>query len=85
MKMQCPQCNFNGEFKKAKVPFFIFNLLDSDIAAYRAKRTFVCPHCRCKVERTDITTEKTLSISKAIFLIVIVLLICGMVILLQNH
>ena len=29
MKMRCPQCDFNGEFKNAQVPFLIFSLLES--------------------------------------------------------
>ena len=56
--MKCPQCSFEGEFRKDKVPFFTFSLLDSHIGTYRARKTGVCPKCGCEVMRTDLAIKE---------------------------
>lgn len=45
MKLQCPYCDFVGDFQKAEVPFFVFSLLDLRREKSRAKRTHICPEC----------------------------------------
>lgn len=43
--MRCPTCGFEGEFNKARPPFFVFDVDHSLSERDRAKRSSVCPHC----------------------------------------
>ncbi len=69
MKMTCPQCGYHGEFKKGRVPFFVFSLIDAHFASKRASKTFVCPECGCEVCRKDIPVEMS-SWSVVLYLII---------------
>jgi predicted RNA-binding Zn-ribbon protein involved in translation (DUF1610 family) len=79
MQMKCPQCGFEGEFKKGRVPFFIFSLIDAHIAANRAKKTFVCPECKTEIIRTDVNRDidrkRSQKAIAALFVLVVVVLI----------
>jgi predicted RNA-binding Zn-ribbon protein involved in translation (DUF1610 family) len=72
MEMKCPQCDFDGEFKKGETPFFVFGLIDSYIAAKKAKNTFICPKCGCEVRIKRPTPTSTFD---TILCIIIALLI----------
>lgn len=80
--MKCPQCNFDGEFKKGKVPFFTFGILNSYIASYQAKKTFFCPKCKCEIKRADIKIKEPLS--RVIIYISIALLILAVMIIIPH-
>ena len=49
MKLKCPYCKYEGEFKKGKVPFLVFSLLDSHMEYTKAKRNCVCPKCSTEI------------------------------------
>ena len=82
MKIKCSHCNFDGEFKKGKVPFFTFSLLDSHIASYRAKKTFVCPECHTEIKLNNIKIKEPLS--RVILYIIIALLILAGIIIMSH-
>lgn len=70
MKMKCPQCEYDGEFKKARVPFFY---LFSIIGTYRAAKTLVCPKCRTEIKRSDAVVN--VPTSSAVVWILVTLLV----------
>jgi hypothetical protein len=49
MKFRCPQCSYEGEFKKGKVPFLVLGLLDVSRERAKAKRRHVCPKCGTEI------------------------------------
>jgi hypothetical protein len=49
MKLKCPYCDYDGEFKTGKPPFFVFSLLDSHMEYRKAKRKCVCPECGTEI------------------------------------
>ncbi len=60
MKRKCPQCCFDEEFKKGKVPFFFtFSLLDSHVTSYQVKKNIFCPKYHSKIKLTNYKNKRT--------------------------
>lgn len=49
MKFKCPNCQYEGEFQKGKVPFFIFDIYYAILEYTRTKRKYVCPECKTEI------------------------------------
>jgi hypothetical protein len=80
MEMKCPQCDYDGEFKKGETPFFVFGLIDSYIASKKAKNTFVCPKCGCEVR---LKRPMPMSLFEIIVYLIIGLLMVGTLVILS--
>ncbi len=49
MQIDCPVCEFDGEFDDGKLPFFVFSLLDTERERNKSERTYTCPECKTQI------------------------------------
>jgi len=58
MKFKCPYCNFEGEFEKGKLSFWIDSLLFKYKEQERNERRHICPKCKTEIILPEAIEDK---------------------------